>query len=101
MPSIDELLGLSVEELEALTDNQLLERYASIFNLEPPVPVETSKELSGDDDEGVLENLPKTKRTKRRVESKAKIEDFKAKLMEASKKGLTADQMFEEDFKDL
>lgn len=101
MPSIDELLGLSVEELEALTDEQLLERYASIFQLEPAAPPETDDKETGEEDESSGVATTKTRRQAKKSESKAKIADLKAKLMEASKKGLTADQAFEEDFKDL
>lgn len=35
MPSIDTLLGLSVNELKSLTDEQLLEFYKDVFILEP------------------------------------------------------------------
>lgn len=37
--SIDELLGHSVAELKAMTDEQLMERYKSIFDLEPQAAV--------------------------------------------------------------
>jgi hypothetical protein len=96
--SIDELLGLSVDELEKLTDEELLTRYAPIFQLEPAVPVSTESE--GDDEEDkVGETTPRVKRSKKPTnDNKAKIADLKNKLMEASKAGLSKDEAFDKLF---
>jgi nitrate reductase assembly molybdenum cofactor insertion protein NarJ len=91
--SIDELLGLSVDELEKLTDEELLTRYAPIFQLEPAVPLVDVPET--DNEEAEEATTPKVKKKK---ESKAKLQDLKNKLMEASKAGLSKDEAFDKLF---
>jgi hypothetical protein len=92
--SIDELLGLSVDELEKLTDEELLTRYAPIFQLEPAVPLVDVSET--DNEEAEEATTPKVK--KKKAESKAKLQDLKNKLMEASKAGLSKDEAFDKLF---
>lgn len=73
MPNLDTLLGLSVVELEALTDEQLLERFKDIFILEPQVPLTEDKDDDSED---------KPTRTKSKVStSKQAMKDLKQKLL--------------------
>lgn len=90
--SIDELLGLSVDELKQLTDEQLMERYAPIFQLEQqainnavPVAAETSDD-EGDSEgtEDSSEHRTTNRKTRKKAERKEKIEDLKNKLMSLS-----------------
>ena len=99
--SIDELLGLSVAELESLTDEQLLERYAEIFSLEPSIPLTEIADGDNEEDKSeagtsTTQRKPRAKRTP--SDNKAKIAELKQKLMAASKEGLSADDLFEKDF---
>ena len=91
MPNIDHLLQRSVEELKALSDEELMLHYASVFNLEPRVPVNAIEDE--DEEEGSEEG---SKPANPRVRKKREAQDKKTKMLELKKQILAAAQ---DDFK--
>jgi hypothetical protein len=78
MPSFDELLGLSSEELRAMTDAEMLERWKDSFDLEPKVEVTAYVEKE-DQSEGEADGEFRKTITKKARITKAKNESSKLK----------------------
>jgi hypothetical protein len=97
--SIDELLGMSVEDLEKLTDEELLERYKEIFILEPSIPLpEISEGDNEEDKDSAASPRITTPKTRKKREAKAKIANLKEQLMQASREGVAPSDTFDKLF---
>lgn len=88
---LEELISCSTPELEALADQELMDRFADIFKLEPPV-IEDDED---DEEESIIETVTeptkaaakKSKRLSAKERKLAEIAEFKKILIELENLG--------------